>query len=260
MAVAVGHSIPDTATGSIATTALTGTLQAAQEPAHTGDVTNSAGSLALAIGAGKVTLAMQANMATASVIYRKTGGSGAPEVQTLATLKTDLALTGTNSGDQTSIVGITGTKAQFNTAVTDGDVVFLDSTDAITGDKTLTGAVLITDGNLSLRATGDLTKIAKFDVSAIATGTTRTYQVPSTGGTFTLNAVSQTLTNKTLTTPKSTSFTVATLPAAATAGATATAFVTDGSVVLAGNSGNIVAGGGANLLPVYSDATNWRIQ
>jgi hypothetical protein len=40
------------------TTGLTGTLQAAQEPAHTGDVTNTAGSLALAIGATKVTSAM----------------------------------------------------------------------------------------------------------------------------------------------------------------------------------------------------------
>lgn len=50
---------------------------------------------------GSVTLAKQANMATASVVYRKTAGAGAPEVQTLATLKTDLNLTGTNSGDQT---------------------------------------------------------------------------------------------------------------------------------------------------------------
>lgn len=47
------------------------------------------------------TLAKMANMATASVYYRKTAGNGAPEVQTLATLKTDLGLTGTNSGDQT---------------------------------------------------------------------------------------------------------------------------------------------------------------
>lgn len=34
---------------------------------------------------------------------------------------------GTNTGDQTSIVGITGTKAQFNTAVTDGDIVYTDA-------------------------------------------------------------------------------------------------------------------------------------
>jgi hypothetical protein len=58
---------------------------------------------------------------------------------------------------------------------------------------------------------------------------------------------------------KSGTYTVATLPAAATAGAGATAFVSDGSVVHAGNSGSIVAGSGANFVPVYSDATNWRI-
>jgi hypothetical protein len=49
-----------------------------------------------------VTLAKLANVATASVFYRKTAGSGVPEVQTLATLKTDLGLTGTNSGDETA--------------------------------------------------------------------------------------------------------------------------------------------------------------
>jgi len=64
-----------------------------------------------------------ADVATGTVFYRKTAGTGAPEVQTLATLKTDLGLTGTNSGDQTSIVGITGTLAQFNTAVTDADLL-----------------------------------------------------------------------------------------------------------------------------------------
>jgi len=42
--------------------------------------------------------------------------------------------------------------------------------------------------------------------------------------------------------------------------ATATeAFVTDASVVHAGNSGTVVAGGGSNNLPVYYDGTNWRI-
>lgn len=69
--------------------------------AITGDVTTPGGgaSPVSTIAAGAVTLAKQANMATASVVYRKTAGSGAPEVQTLATLKTDLGLTGTNSGD-----------------------------------------------------------------------------------------------------------------------------------------------------------------
>src|SRR5581483_2391468 len=45
---------------SIPATALTGTLQAAQFPALTGDVTTSSGSLATAIGAGKVTNSMLA--------------------------------------------------------------------------------------------------------------------------------------------------------------------------------------------------------
>ena len=34
-------------------------------------------------------------------------------------------LSGTNTGDQTSIVGITGTKAQFDTAVTDGNILYV---------------------------------------------------------------------------------------------------------------------------------------
>lgn len=36
-------------------------------------------------------------------------------------------LSGTNTGDQTSIVGITGTMSQFNTAVTDGNILFNDA-------------------------------------------------------------------------------------------------------------------------------------
>ncbi len=81
---------------------LTGTNSGDQTITLTGDVTGSgAGSFAATIANGAVGLAKMANMATASLIYRKTAGSGAPEVQTLATLKTDLGLTGTNSGDQT---------------------------------------------------------------------------------------------------------------------------------------------------------------
>lgn len=77
--------------------------------------------LSASVDAGHITLARMADVATATVFYRKTAGTGAPEVQTLATLKTDLGLTGTNSGDQTSIVGITGTLAQFDTACTDAN-------------------------------------------------------------------------------------------------------------------------------------------
>ncbi len=66
-----------------------------------GDITVSGTGTVWTIDNGVVSLAKMANVATATVFYRKTAGTGAPEVQTLATLKTDLGLTGTNSGDQT---------------------------------------------------------------------------------------------------------------------------------------------------------------
>lgn len=143
--------------------------------ANTGDQTNISGNAATVttnanltgpitsvgnattIAAGAVTLAMQANMATASVVYRKTAGSGAPEVQTLATLKTDLGLTGTNSGDQTTIVGITGTIAQFNTACVDADFA---STTANILDLAVVrgagGASGVQDSNVLIDTTGNI--------------------------------------------------------------------------------------------------------
>ena len=51
--------------------------------------------------------------------------------------------------------------------------------------------------------------------------------------------------------------TVASLPAATTAGIRR--MVSDSSVAASGNFGAIVAGSGANVVPVYSDGTNWRI-
>jgi len=69
---------------------------------HTGDVTGSA---ALTIADKAVTLAKMADMETSTVIYRKAASTGAPEVQTLSTLKSDLGLTGTNTGDQTNVTG-----------------------------------------------------------------------------------------------------------------------------------------------------------
>jgi hypothetical protein len=58
------------------TTQATGVLQAAQEPAHTGDVTNAAGSLALTIAANAVSNAKLAQVATARIKGRKTAGTG----------------------------------------------------------------------------------------------------------------------------------------------------------------------------------------
>ena len=58
---------------------------------------------------------------------------------------------------------------------------------------------------------------------------------------------------------KITPLTVATLPAAATAGAGTRTFVTDANATMTAGIGAVVAAGGANTVPVYSDGTNWRI-
>ncbi len=50
--------------------------------------------------------------------------------------------------------------------------------------------------------------------------------------------------------------TVATLTAAATAGAGARDFVTDATVT---TFASVVVGGGANAVPIFSDGTDWRI-
>lgn len=52
--------------------------------------------------------------------------------------------TGANTGDQTSIVGITGTIAQFNTAVTDADLATLAGVETLS-NKTISGALTLAE-------------------------------------------------------------------------------------------------------------------
>jgi hypothetical protein len=149
-----------------------------------GDITVSGSGTVWTIDAGAVTLAKQANMATASVVYRKTAGSGPPEVNSLATLKTDLGLTGTNSGDQTiTLTGmVTGsgtgsfaaslgsfTKAQLDTAVSDGNVLYVGdvTTNAThTGDATGATALTLATINSNVGAFGSATQVPTFTVNA----------------------------------------------------------------------------------------------
>lgn len=120
-------------------TGVTGTLQAAQEPAHTGDVTNSAGSLALTISNNAVTLAKLATQAANTVLGNGTAGSAVPTAlsmpncagaatcalqwtaatgfvnNTSIVATTNANLTGpiTSSGNATSIASQTGTGTKF---------------------------------------------------------------------------------------------------------------------------------------------------
>jgi hypothetical protein len=122
-----------------------------QRAALTGHVTASAGSNALVLGSftqaqlnTAVSDADLLSVATAASTYQPLDSdlttiagltatsdnfiqakSSAWASRTVAQVKTDLGLTGTNSGDQTSIVGITGTKAEFDTAVTDGNILYV---------------------------------------------------------------------------------------------------------------------------------------
>jgi hypothetical protein len=73
---------------------------------------------------GAVTLAKMADMATDSFIGRDTAGTGVPEVLSAATARAVLNVEDGSTADQTSIVGITGTMAEFDTAVTDGNIAY----------------------------------------------------------------------------------------------------------------------------------------
>lgn len=102
------------ATG-LPTTSLTGTLQAAQEPAHTGDVTNSAGSLA-------------------TTVVKVNGGA----------VPASAALVGTNSSSQLTAVTTTGT----------GTVVLSTSPTLVTPALGTPSAVVLTNGTALPLATG----------------------------------------------------------------------------------------------------------
>jgi hypothetical protein len=80
-------------------------------------------------------------------------------------------------------------------------------------------------------------------------GTLRFYQPGSTKASLTANGVFTA--NVVVTTPKALS--------SLTAVAGARAFVDDGNLVAAGNFGAQIGGGGSNIVPVWSNGTNWYI-
>lgn len=101
-------------------------------------------------------LAKLANMATASLYYRKTAGSGAPEVNTLATLKTDLTLVkgdvGLGSVDNTSDAGKPVSTAQQTALNLKGNITsqtFVTPNIGVASGTSLAATGLITSSSAS---------------------------------------------------------------------------------------------------------------
>jgi hypothetical protein len=87
---------------------------------------------------------------------------------------------GTNTGDQTSIAGISGTKSQFNTAVTDGDIMYVG--DAPTAHTHI--STEITDFNSASRAQTEAELVAgtNITITPSASGATRQLTIAASGG------------------------------------------------------------------------------
>lgn len=92
-AKAATSSLAAIATSGSATDLAAGAVPAARMPAHTGDVTSSAGAVALTIAPAVVSLAKMANLAANSIIGNNTGSSATPIALTVAQALTMLGLT-----------------------------------------------------------------------------------------------------------------------------------------------------------------------
>lgn len=179
------------ATG-LPTTGLTGTLQAAQEPAHTGDVTNSGGSLALTIAANAVTLAKLATQATNTVLGNATSGTAVPSALAVGTCSTASSAliwtTNTGFGCNTSITAasVTGFTAGAGTLTgpaSAGVAETLGNNETITGIKTF-GPTLRSSGvaaYFTINIPADTSQTASTEAAGFKTVTaTRTWATTGT--------------------------------------------------------------------------------
>lgn len=94
-----------------------------------------------------------------------------------------------------------GTSVGIN--VGSGKTLTMAGTQTVTGTVTATGATAVTmaDSTFSIVDNSDNTKVAKFECSGIASGTTRTFTLPNSDQTLVGESSAQALTNKTIGSP-----------------------------------------------------------
>lgn len=85
-------------------------------------------------GSGSIT-ASGYTQSTGTILYRKTAGSGAIEEQSLATLKTDLGLTGTNSGDQFTAMTTARLLGRTTAGAGNAEEIVLDTDTALSANS-----------------------------------------------------------------------------------------------------------------------------
>lgn len=154
--------------------------------------------------------------------------------------------------------------ARMGTSTTGtGSTILLDST--VQGFKSFGDAGAVTGDVLYLAIEdGDAREVGKYTYSSVPPSLTTRTVVSSTnaGSPIVLSGSAQIFScalAESIAYPNGIvpgSVTVANLPAAATAGQGCRGFVTDATVT---TFASVVAGGGANKVPVVSDGTNWII-
>ena len=166
-----------------------------------------------------------------------------------------LGLAQTWSALQTFSGALTVSSGNFTISSAGGGI---QATTQTTGSSTIGGASQT--GTLTF-GQSTVSQIVNISNGATASGSTKTINIGTGGlaGSTTNIAIGSTTGTSTTTVNgllKQQTYTVATLPSAATSGTGARSFVTD---ALAPAFGATVVTGGAVAVPVYSDGTNWKV-
>jgi len=232
-----GNIIATTFIGALsgaATSATTaGTVTTAAQPNITSVGTLSSLSVTGNISAGNVSATTFTGALSGAATSATTAGTvttaAQPNITSVGTL-TALTVSGTISGSVSGSAGTVTTAAQPN-------ITSVGTLSALTVSGTISGSV-----SGSAATAGTVTTAAQPNITSV--------------GTLSSLNVTSTITAATV---KTTATTYSELPTASAAGAGSRQFITDSTLESLGNFGEIVAGGGANAVPVFSDGTNWLI-